>query len=675
MGDPFSGEPLSYTDDGIERLIVHTEPLRRTVSILNEIGVPTLNRRYYVIGQRGMGKSTLLNFIIRTLLRSVSIRKVLPVFVNTVTEGKDPESLRLNFVTSTIESLFQVILMDLKRSGYLNEEVLSKFARLRRNYFDQKGSAKIDSRTAEEFLYHLLAMLNDFGIKQFLLLYDELDKIDSYTIVLEFIRKSQSLMENLVGKYGCTVFISGIPDWISLLSKDEYSGVRGESISLEPWLPEDAMKLINLRLKYSTYGKFETPFSDEAVKEICERGQGRPRRILELAKALLIWGAGQKKRYFEKDFCAKIFWRDDSVTRFYDALSSEDVLLSGYNKLKRIYDPDKDDPAAYYLLTLIYSVEKYADLPLSELRKRYGIDMDELVYKSLLTRLEAVDAIKRSVEAFPYYSVTKELKGLFQYVTRTLAESLEYLPQVIKMHKPGIAEIVEEFSLRQECIAVLSNAPAKTFHVNNIVKAILENPDARQRAGRFYSAEGKELSEDELSTRLKIGMRAVLRKLTDEGYVLRQQKGRRLVYRWFPKYIDVSGFKDLPVDEGVIKDLEAAGQNFGSGLYDPAISNCRSAVENALRVLYKTVKKQPCPRNWVLDNLNQFFLDNKVYDRGLHSLILGFCQQTNPVVHREVVGVQEETARVLLDLAQNIVKQIFKIRRDSSNLPISSSDA
>ncbi|HUV54830.1 MAG TPA: hypothetical protein VMW03_06455 [Candidatus Krumholzibacteriaceae bacterium] len=661
FGDAFANEPLSFNDDGIERLIVYTEPIEKIQSILRSINYATLTKRYYLVGQRGMGKTTLINYFIRQLLNNFHIDRILPISINTITEAKDSNLLRLKFLQSTIESLFEMIIIDLSRINYEDHSLIEKFTDLRKKYLNQKGIGGIDITTAEQLLYHLLSTLEKSRINSFIVFYDELDKIDDYNMVLDFLRKSQSLIENLTGKYGCTVLFAGIPEWMKLLSTDEYSGVRGEVISLNPWTPEDVQKLIELRLLYSIIGNYINPFTFEVIEKITAQAQGRPRKILEHAKAMLIWGANNKIRKFEIDTCDKLFWDNSAILRLYIEISSEKVLNTGLEKLRLIYDPDIDDPFLYEILTLIYRVKKYPLIRYSDIRKRYGIDIDEASHKRILSRLEAMNAIYKRTEAnSSFYVINGEIGILFDYITENLNESLDYLPYVIKTRKPEIVQKID-FSLRNQIIKVLENKPTVEFSLKEIISEILSNPNALSKARLYYNSDDQIPSDSELKKKMSLGGRSVLNKLVRQGYVLRNQKNKINQYRWLPQYINIGEFSHLPVHDDVIRDLEAAGQNLNVGLYDPCVSTCRSAIENSLRKLYNNKMKKQCPRNVTIDMLNQQMFDNKVYDRGLNSLIKGFTVQTNPIVHREVTNIGEDTAKALFDMTQAIVREIFKL--------------
>ena len=117
----------------------------------------------------------------------------------------------------------------------------------------------------------------------------------------------------------------------------------------------------------------------------------------------------------------------------------------------------------------------------------------------------------------------------------------------------------------------------------------------------------------------------------------------------------------MNIDRNILQDLEAIEISFRNGLFDPSAVLCRTVVEKAARKLYENSKKQRCPKNWGLDQLNDDLYSSKTYDRKVHAKVLGLLQQTNPIVHGEITDIGESYLRIVIALAQDIIEDIYSI--------------
>lgn len=562
--DPFTEEPLLYTEHGFDKLLVRYRPIEEVDNVLDEILKQKgriMRRRYYIIGHRGMGKTTLYNYVMRTLLEKREC-KCLPIYVNNahirdpedvIDPSKDSEKLRLNFCLRTIEAIFNMVLHTLRDSNLLDKALVDFFTERRRRYYDLKGRVRIDQSTAEDLLKEYLDQLRR-SFEFFFLMYDELDKIDDYNIVLRFLRASQGLLESLSG-YGCVIFISGVPEFRDMLYTSEYSGVSGYEISIKAWLPKEARLLIESRLRHAML-KGVFPFADDVIKELCSKAEGRPRFIQRQARDALVWAAYRGTKKIDSTFTKELFWKDESKTKFLEAARTSNELDQTIKILQRTYNPDRDDPTLYFLLTHIFKSDRLFKLSPSELRRVYGLDIGVQEYQRLLDLLEVLNAIKRKTtpDGKEYFIVCKDIKHLFEYVTKTLGESLEYLPRVVRLQSAEIRLAKEEFNLRQETLKIINMDPERKFKKTDIIKQILKNLDAKTRGLRYYGVS----SERELKSKLKSGLTQVLIKLCREGFVTKLLIGRYNVYKWSTKLVDLSFLKGLRLDDEVLRNVESS---------------------------------------------------------------------------------------------------------------------
>lgn len=671
--DPFTEEPLISTGEGFDKLLVRYAPIDEIDQILENLDKHReriLRRRYYIIGLRGMGKTTLFNYIIRVLLKQKVVNGILPIYVNNVhvkepgditDPSKDPNKLRLNFCLRTIEAIFETVLHTLKDLGLLKRNTEEFFLERRRKYFELKGKVQIDQASAENLLKEYLNQLrSDFDI--FCLLYDELDKIDDHMVVLRFLRSSQGLFESL-SRYGCIIFVSGVPAFRDLLFTSEYSGVGGHEISIHPWLPEEAGLLIHTRLKFAML-KGRIPFTAAVIKQICRQAEGRPRFIQRMARESLVWAAYSDVKNIDDHFLQQLLWKTESTQKFLSEIRTSDTLGKAVATLEKIYNPDRDDPSNYFILLRIYEAGRFFVSSNRELAENYGIDIGEERFRRAISLLLILDAIKkRRAGGKDYYVLHKNLQYVFDHVNKNIKESLEYLPRIIRLQGPEIQVPEEEFSLREETLRILNQNPQKRFGRVDIARAIMKNHEAKKRAHGHYVV----ASERELEIKLKAALPRVLKSAYRKGFVSKFWVGRRNMYQWRTKFVDPQFFEGVRLDEEILKKLESIGQSFLAHDYDGAVTLMRHAVEISLRKLSRhyAVELPQKHKEDTLGPINDRLLQNKVYDQNLHSMIVSLKIQADPVVHGRVNIGSYDQARVVLDLGRIIIRRIYRIRKNT----------
>jgi len=665
--DPFSEEPLHYNAADFDKLLVRYAPIEEVDEILANIYKQKsriMRRRYYVIGLRGMGKTTVLNYIMRKIIDK-PYERIMPIYVNnvhtkdpgdTIDPAKNAEKLRLNFVLRTIEALFETILHILK--DHVSE--YSTFESIRKKYYELKGNKPIDQATAEALLKdYLIRLKKDFDV--FILLYDELDKIDDYTTVLKFLRSSQGLLETL-SEYGCVLFLCGVPDFSKMLRSSEYSGVSGHEIWIHAWSAQEAKLLIKSRLNYALFtGEF--PFHDKVIEMLCSNAEGRPRIIQSQARDLLIWGSYAQVKKIDERFLDSLMWQDAAIARFRDDSKTSKDLQEAIDLLRRVYDPDRDDPSAYFLLIKIFEAERIFISSYLDLREKYGIDMEISRFERLIYFLKSLDAvIERQSAGRRYYVLSNKLTRLFSYVKNVLKQSLEYLPRIIKMDLTEVKESKIEFNLRNEVMKILMTNPQRRYRRSEFVKEIMSNLDAKTRALEYY----KVASERELKSKLMSALATVLRKLQKEGIIVEVVRGNRTSYQFSETIEEISWAKNLRLDEDVLQSYQSAVDTFKHGDLSGSVPLLRLTVENALRHLAKVcqIELPEKAKFNTIGPINEKLHKAKIYDQGLKSMIAAFNVEVGPICHGSIKLEDTARARNLMERAQLIIKKIYTIKKD-----------
>lgn len=91
----------------------------------------------------------------------------------------------------------------------------------------------------------------------------------------------------------------------------------------------------------------------------------------------------------------------------------------------------------------------------------------------------------------------------------------------------------------------------------------------------------------------------------------------------------------------------------------------RLAIETSLRKLCEWYSIElPSKRTEdTLGPINDRLLQNKVLKRDLHSMIVSFKVQADPIAHGRVKVRSFEQARVLTDLAKIIIREIYELKK------------
>ena len=662
--DPFTEEPLYYNSGNFEKLLVRYAPIQEVDNVLTDLFVQKrrlMRKRYYIIGLRGMGKTTILNYILHETLGKQN-QRIMPIYVNnvhikdptdTIDPAKDPEKLRLNFCLRTIEELFTTVLHNLKNS--IDE--YDFFEKKRAKYFELKGKNIIDQASAESLLKEYLNRLrSNFDV--FVLLYDELDKLDDYTTVLRFLRLSQGLFETL-SKYGCVVFLCGIPDFSKTLHSSEYMGVGGQDIWINMWSVEDAKALILSRLENAMFsGSF--PLRDKAIEAICSKSEYRPRLIQSQVRDALIWGAYNSVKIIDDRFLEKVIWDESIIARFKADIKGSRELQEAAFILRKAYDPDQDDPAAYFLLTKIF---ENAKLRPSMLKDKYGIDMEMNQFERLMYLLKDFGAVvEGDVDGKRYFVLSAKIDRLFNYVRKTLGTSLEYLPRAVKIDLADVREPKITFDLHNEVTKILLMNPKHRYRKPEIVKQLLNNPESKLRAQEYY----KVISDDFLQAKLAAAIGIVLHHMKKEGAVIEVTTGTRVTFQYSEPLEEMNWATNLRLDEDVLQNFEAAVKTFRDGNLSESIPLLRLSIENALRHLSISshVELSDKPSQDTLSPINDRLFQSKVFDQGIKTMIDAFAIEANPIAHGAVELDDIERAKNLFERAQMIIQKVYRLRKN-----------
>ncbi len=99
------GKELSFREPNAFLYLVETQAVRDVRELAENVSSPNISPRHYLVGQRGYGKSTLLNLMAHILFQSFGAKRVLPIHC-TIREASG--GIGMTFFQSMLEALLNV---------------------------------------------------------------------------------------------------------------------------------------------------------------------------------------------------------------------------------------------------------------------------------------------------------------------------------------------------------------------------------------------------------------------------------------------------------------------------------------------------------------------------------------------------------------------------------------
>ena len=472
--------------------MVETQAVRTIQSMASHINSTGISSRYYLVGDRGYGKSTLLNYLAHTLLRDLATKKALPVYTSMSGEGQDEEGLEFAFYRSLLTSMFDIPVdterLRIDTTPYNSIRHLIEAEIDFKNALINFGHVSIDFITTA-FENQLRHLSSDF--KSIVFLIDGLDKYDP-AVVTKFLRKSQERLNSLIGKYSCRLIHAADPSWIQTLDGHEFTGVKGSRVILRGWTTEEVMQLVSRRLV--PLGIFSSPLKKDAIELLVTEFRGNPRKILQYSTILLNYAAAQQHEEIGPGLTRKVVWTDAQKKALSDKVVADPDFSYAYEKLNTVIPT----PGVLGILTGIYgrgSIRKKLDY---DERASLGITLSDSEFAEYLQTLIDKGCLK--LGATPDFVIMDDdVKILFDEVKRIDA-SFEGLPVVFDEFESTLSTSTklpkEDVIIRTEVIKVFESHPRDWLDADAVCELLLENPRrARALAERFGNQMDQRLTQ------------------------------------------------------------------------------------------------------------------------------------------------------------------------------------
>jgi hypothetical protein len=575
---------------------------------------PMLSSRHYLIGTRGLGKSTILNYIAYRLFSEISEKKVIPIYVSLLGRATNEKELEKYFFRSCLEGL-----LDLSTVFplYGVEKLLKQtISRIDDAIIEYKTQIKNFGEISLEYVYtafeNQLRHLSEEFVKTIFLI-DGLDKQDM-EFVLGFFRNTQERFNTLIAKFNCAFIDAADPSWRDSLEMKEFSGVRGMSFHLRGWTLDEVELLIKRRLECVYV--FKMPFKKETLQVLVEDFQGNPREILQHATVLLHYAAKQRMPSIEPGIARSIVWKEDAKNKLHDSIVREPELQIAYEKLKGIFD----NLQLMNILIAAYITEPqklWVGLDY-ERRSSLGVTVNDSEFPLFLQILKNKGCLRDS-KTPNHVELERDILQLFDVVNK-LKQPLVTLPVVLSDLSSKIivvgTMVEKEVSLKKEIETVFQQNSRRWLTYEDTKSRLLENP---RRQGMFEVYFGKDY-EKKISSTLPL----ITSQLFQQGQLIKDEE--RNLFRWRPSVIDAETAQSLPYED-VLDELETAKEMASSdnvtgvhfhcnAIFNICISRLDFVFQNKLsgkslnemQDFFKTMGmdiERPIPLNLFLEMLNR----------------------------------------------------------------------
>lgn len=557
------GVELSFrNEDDMIHLLVETASIREVDSIIHNISGPNISSRYNVLGSRGLGKSTILNYFAYSLYKKIETLMVIPIHVTMFGTATDEKELEFIFFRSLLESLFEIP-NDFSKFGDINKKS-QIIGHLKNAYAEYTDSLKKHGDVSIEFVYtafnYQVSCLKQY-FNKIVFLFDGLDKQET-ELVMRFFRNTQERINYMINKYDCIFIHAADPTWRDSLETTEYSGVKGRSINLRGWTISEIDSLIRKRLE--RIGVYSMPFTESALQIIVENHLGNTRGILQYATTLLNFAAKEHIQNIGPGLAKDIIWDESAKETFYNKIQSEPNLRYAIEKIKiREMDLISDveniflDRQFLNILFMMYNQKNYRlsrDITYLN-RSSLGITLSDEKFNVYLNILNRRGCIKRSIIE-GYYELDIDMITLFDYVNE-LNQSLDALPVVLDSLSSRISSIPikqrEDLLIKEEIQDVFEQNADKWIDYDEIKQYLFENPRTLSKIQGYF--------KEKYVSNVNRVIPLMVSQLYIQGQVIIDAETS--TYRWRSNLIDYDTaelFKDKYIINNIIDSQKAISQ-------------------------------------------------------------------------------------------------------------------
>jgi len=383
---------VKHTNPKFWSSVVVSEELEKYIS-KKFSNINAMDQLVWVQGERGSGKSQVLEVVARSCIEEYQNWQILPLIVSVsgISDGATPEDVSkkvcqsiataLVYCPDTFEEAANNVGSELSGDGSEGWDVTKFFPSLReaQETFDETKFSTIE---------RLETLLRQVGQRKisYILLIDELDKIAPF-MYYEFLVRNQSLFSRLF-ELDAKMMVSIVPESLDLInnrsSTDEANYYKARSITPpEIYTPRDCIKMIDGRIKMRS-PDWVSPFDSQCYQIIMRKCHGIPRDILRETGYIIEEAANRDLNKIPHEFVIKYFEQKKSSEVFSAFLS--DIISTENERSNLLFRIQNELHSrvlqAFYFNPISAKTGDYSALQLSGL-----INLDQANYKLTVTEM------------------------------------------------------------------------------------------------------------------------------------------------------------------------------------------------------------------------------------------------------------------------------------------------
>jgi hypothetical protein len=350
---------LPFDSRDFESLFIKNKVYDELDSYLNNISQQ--QGKFWVTSRgSGYGKSTMLNYIMRRLLKDFSKLRALPILIH-VGGAESEQQVYDRFVRGFVLGILDVEKNLNSVESVVPSDLLEQFSKYRPQIEDLRGRISVTSTEAPEVWFgKAFEVISDWlqasSVSKVAVLVDELDKLTEQASA--FLSARQEMFEHLDNDLKAVAFFSGEESWVNRLhAGTEYTFYQGK-VFLNPQLLDngDVRSLIESRLSHNPpyMRPQDSPWTDEAIDELRQVTKGQPRKILNQASRMMNEAAARRLQHIGQGFVRAVVasLALPEVRKYLEAKAGT------YEKLAKTREAGRFD-----LLVIFYSYSTNREIP------------------------------------------------------------------------------------------------------------------------------------------------------------------------------------------------------------------------------------------------------------------------------------------------------------------------
>ena len=280
--NPFSVLPLQFSDYKDFDLLVKTRAIQRMIDIYSLLKSTSLSRTLLIVGDRGSGKTTAMNYLGSLIIQDVYEGKTLPVYCSVLLEDESIEKIRLSVHESILAAIIESYSSHSSRIYLQNEEEkLEQILAARKIYSVEMEIHRVLKRISSQF-------------ERIFLIIDNIDKAppDKYPEFLKYFTMNQGFYERIASNANVIVCIAMQSYMYNNFRLDNQVSYLGDQVLRIPkWSFEELDSLLEKRMKQAAeirhFHSLNHIFSKEAREIIYRVNYFLPRFVMRASQQIM----------------------------------------------------------------------------------------------------------------------------------------------------------------------------------------------------------------------------------------------------------------------------------------------------------------------------------------------------------------------------------------------------